>query len=88
MKKIKFKNMDGNLVTDPDMDKFAPMFFDSIKAKSGELIYSQNTPDMDSAMFEEVAKLFNTNEDIKNTSSGIKSGFYHDFVKHVFWKDC
>ena len=82
-RKIKFKNRDGNLITDPEMAKLAPMFFDSIKAKSSELIYSQNTPDMDSAMFEEVAKLFNTNADVKNASSGIKTEFYHDFVKHV-----
>lgn len=82
-RKIKFKNRDGNLVTDPEMAKLAPMFFESIKAKSNELIYSQNTPDMDSAMFEEVAKLFNTNADVKNASSGIKTEFYHDFVKHV-----
>lgn len=49
-RKIKFKNRDGNLVTDPEMAKLAPMFFESIKAKSNELIYSQNTPDMDSAL--------------------------------------
>jgi hypothetical protein len=82
-RKIKFKDKEGNVITDPEMAKLAPMFFESIKGKSSELIYSQNTPDMDSAMFEEVAKLFNTNSDVKNGSTGIKSDFYHDFVKHV-----
>jgi hypothetical protein len=38
---------------------------------------------MDSAMFEGVAQLFNTNSDVKNGAIGIKSDFYHDFVKHV-----
>lgn len=38
---------------------------------------------MDSVLFEEVAKLFNTNTDVKNESTGVKSDFYHDFVKHV-----
>jgi len=82
-RKIKFKDSDGHLVTDPEMVKLAPMFFDSIKDKSSQLVYSQNDPNMDSVMFEQVAKLFNTNADVKNGSSGIKSDFYHDFIKHV-----
>lgn len=82
-RKIKFKDNEGKLITDPEMVKLAPMFFDSIKDKSSELVYNLNKPDMDSVMFEEVAKLFNTNADVKNGSSGVKSEFYHDFVKHV-----
>jgi hypothetical protein len=82
-RKIKFKDSEGNVVTDPEMMKLAPMFFDSIKDKSSQLVHSQNTPDMDSTMFEEVAKLFNTNADVKNGSTGVKTDFYYDFVKHV-----
>ena len=82
-RKLKFKDKDGNLITDPEMIKLTPMFFDSIKNKSSEIVYDQNKDDMDSFMFEEVAKLFNTNADVKNASSGIKSDFYHDFIKHV-----
>jgi len=82
-RKIKFKNKEGDLIADPEMAKLAPMFFESIKDKSSEIVYSQNDPNMDSAMFEQVAKLFNMNADVKNASSGIKSDFYHDFVKHV-----
>jgi len=40
-------------------------------------VYSQNDPNMDSVMFEAVANLFNMNAD------GIKSEFYHDFIKHM-----
>jgi len=82
-RKIKFKDNEGKLVTDPEMVRLAPMFFESIKKKSSELVYKMNKEDMDSAMFEEVAKLFNTNADVKNGSSGVKSDFYHDFVKYV-----
>ena len=82
-RKIKFKDRDGNIITDPEMAKLAPMFFDSIKDKSSQLVYSLNTVDMDSAMFEGVAKLFNTNADVKNGATGIKTDFYHDFIKHV-----
>ena len=82
-RKIKFKNKDGDLISDPEMTKLTPMFFESIKAKSSEIVYSQNDPNMDSVMFEQVAKLFNTNADVKNGADGIKSDFYHDFVKHV-----
>ena len=82
-RKIKFKDNEGKLITDPEMVKLAPMFFDSIKEKSSELVYGMNKEDMDSAMFEEVAKLFNTNADVKNGSSGVKTEFYYDFVKYV-----
>jgi hypothetical protein len=84
-RKIKFKDNDGNVITDPEMAKLAPMFFESIKNKSSELVYGLNNvnSDMDSSMFEQVAKLFNTNADVKNGSTGIKSEFFHDFVKHV-----
>jgi hypothetical protein len=70
-RKIKFKDREGNIITDPEMAKLAPMFFDSIKDKSSQLVYSLNTVDMDSAMFEGVAKLFNTNADVKNGATGI-----------------
>ena len=82
-RKMKFKDKDGNLITDPEMVKLAPMFFNSIKDKSSEIVYSQNDSNMDSVMFEAVAKLFNMNADVKNGADGIKSEFYHDFVKHV-----
>ena len=82
-RKMKFKDKDGNLITDPEMVKLAPMFFNSIKDKSSEIVYSQNDPNMDSVMFEAVAKLFNMNADVKNGADGIKSEFYHDFIKHV-----
>ena len=82
-RKMKFKDKDGNLITDPEMVKLAPMFFNSIKNKSSEIVYSQNDPNMDSVMFEEVAKLFNMNTDVKNGADGIKSEFYHDFIKQV-----
>jgi len=46
-RKIKFKNKDGDLIADPEMAKLAPMFFESIKDKSSEIVYSQNDPNMD-----------------------------------------
>lgn len=71
------------MITDPEMVKLAPMFFDSIKNKSSELVYALNNSDMDSTMFDKVAELFNTNADVRNGSTGIKSDFFHDFVKYV-----
>lgn len=64
-RKIKFKDNDGNVITDPEMVKLAPMFFESIKNESSELVYALNNSDMDSTMFEKVAELFNTNADVK-----------------------
>ena len=82
-RKIKFKDIEGNVITDPEMTKLAPMFFDSIKDKSSQLVYNLNNSDIDSSMFEGVAKLFNTNADVKNGAIGIKTDFYHDFIKQV-----
>lgn len=86
-RKIKFKDHEGNVITDHEMAKLAPLVFDSIKNKSSELVFSknseQNNEDMDSTMFERIATLFNTNADVKRGSEGIKSDFFHDFVKHV-----
>lgn len=82
-RKIKFKDQDGNVITDPEMVKLAPMFFENIKKRSSELVYGLNNKEMDSSMFEQVAKLFNMNADVKNGSEGIKSEFFHDFIKHV-----
>lgn len=82
-RKIKFKDTTGNIVTDPEMVKLAPMFFESIKNKSSELVHALNTTNMDSVMFEHVATMFNINSDVKNGSVGIKTNFYHDFIKHV-----
>jgi len=82
-RKIKFKDGEGKIVTDPEMQKLAPMFFNSIVNKNCEIVFSQNTPDMDSEMFEQVAKLFNTNAEVKSAATGLKNDFYHDFVKHV-----
>lgn len=94
-RKIKFKDNQGNIITDHEMAKLAPMLFESIKDKSSKLVYEQNSEtnnaDMDSNVFERLALLFNTNADVKNGSEGIKSEFFHDFVKHVCSasvKDC
>lgn len=42
MRKIKFKDNEGKLVTDPEMVRLVPMFFESIKKKSSELVYNMN----------------------------------------------
>ena len=47
-----------------------------LKDKSSQLVYSLNNADTDSSMFEGVAKLFNTNADVKNGAIGIKTDFY------------
>jgi hypothetical protein len=54
------------------MTKLAP----SIKDKSSQLVYNLNTSNLDSSMF-------NTNADVKNGAIGVKTNFYHDFIKQV-----
>jgi len=82
-RKIKFKDRDGKVITDPDMLQLAPMLLGSMKSKSSEIVSSQNKDNMSSVMFEEVANLFNTYENVSKGSEGVKTEFYHDFIKHV-----
>ncbi len=60
-------------------EEIGPDVFDSIKDKNGELVFSLNTSDMDSALFEQVAKVFNTHADLKNGEDGVPSDFTEGF---------
>lgn len=37
-RKVKFKNRDGDIITDPEMTSLATKFFNSIKDKNKELV--------------------------------------------------
>lgn len=80
---VQFQDEKGNTITDIEMTILAPMFFDSIKDKSGELVFSTNKKNMDSILFQQVATLFTNHIDLKNGAEGIQSDFYNDFVNHV-----
>jgi len=86
-RKIKFKDKDGNIITDPEMTVLAKKFFSSIKEKNKELI-CQLANELkerlgDDNLMDTVVKLFDYKAAIERGSAGEKTDFHHDFVRQV-----
>jgi hypothetical protein len=86
-RKIKFKDNDGNIITDPEMTTLAKKFFNSIREKNKELICKSANELKerlgDDNVMDTVVKLFDYKSDIEKGSEGEKTEFHHDFVKQV-----
>lgn len=86
-RKVKFKDKDGNIITDPEMTNLARKFFASIKDKNKELICKSANELReklgDYNVMDTVVKLFDYKSDIEKGSDGEKTEFHHDFVKQV-----
>lgn len=86
-RKIKFKDIDGNVITDPEMTVLARKFFHSIKEKNKELICKSANELReklgDDNVMDTVVKMFDYKSDIEKGSDGQKTEFHHDFVKQV-----
>jgi hypothetical protein len=86
-RKVKFKDKDGNIITDPEMTNLARKFFASIKEKNKELICKSANELKeklgDDNVMDTVVKLFDYKSDIEKGSDGEKTEFHHDFVKQV-----
>ena len=84
-RKVKFKDRDGNVITDPEMSNLATKFFNSIKDKNKELIVEcgdklkENFGDE----VDTIVKLFDYKTCVERGSDGETTEFHHDFVKHV-----
>jgi hypothetical protein len=86
-RKVKFKEKDGNIITDPEMTTLARKFFASIKDKNKELICESANKLKeklgDDNVMDTVVTLFDYKSDIEKGSDGEKTEFHHDFVKQV-----
>jgi len=84
-RKVKFKDRDGNVITDPEMNNLATKFFNSIKDKNKELIVEcgdklkENFGDE----LETIVKIFDHKTGVERGCDGEKTEFHHDFVKQV-----
>lgn len=86
-RKVKFKDKDGIVITDPEMTVLAKKFFNSIKEKNKELI-CQSANELkerlgDENVMDTVLKLFDYKEAVNRASDGEKTDFHHDFVRQV-----
>jgi uncharacterized C2H2 Zn-finger protein len=87
-RKVKFKNNDGQVITDPEMTTLAAKFFESIKEKNKELIckYANELKEKlgDENVMDTVVKLFDYKSAVDNGSDGgEKTDFHHDFVRQM-----
>lgn len=73
-RKVKFKDKDGNMITDPEMTTLAKKFFNSIKEKNKELICSCSNELKeklgDDNVMDTVVKLFDYKNAIQQGSEG------------------
>jgi hypothetical protein len=86
-RKVKFKDKDGNVITDPEMTTLAKKFFKSIHEKNKELI-CESANELkerlgDENVMDTVVKLFDYKEAVNRASDGEKTDFHHDFVRQV-----
>lgn len=84
-RKVKFKDRDGNVITDPEMTNLATKFFNSIKDKNKELIleYGDKLKENFGDEVDTIVKIFDYKSAVDNGSSGTKTEFHHDFVKQM-----
>jgi hypothetical protein len=84
-RKVKFKDKDGNVITDPEMSNLATKFFNSIKDKNKELILecSEKLKENFGDEVDTIVKIFEYKAGVDNGSEGMKTEFHHDFVKQM-----
>ena len=86
-RKVKFKDKDGLVVTDPEMTTLASKFFESIKDKNKELIclYSNELKEKlgEDNVMDILVKIFDYKMDVDKSADGEKTDFVNDFVKQV-----
>ena len=84
-RKVKFKDKDGNVITDPEMANLATKFFNSIKDKNKELIIecSNKLKENFGDEIDTIVKIFDYKMAVDRGSEGEKSDFQYDFVTHM-----
>ena len=86
-RKVKFKDKDGNVITDPEMNGLATKFFNSIKDKNKELVclYANELKEKigDDDIMDIMVKIFDYKMSVDKGSEGEKSDFHHDFVRQI-----
>ena len=86
-RKIKYKDSDGNVQTDPEMNKLSKKIFESIEDKNKELAMqyvNKLSDDMD--LHEKMKIMIDIGQlmvDVSQSATGQKNDFTHDFVKGV-----
>ena len=67
---------------DPEMSTLATKFFQSIKDKNKDLIIEYGTK-LNEHLGEHLQDLIDIKSGVDNGADGLKTEFYHDFVKNI-----
>jgi hypothetical protein len=85
-RKIKFKDSDGNIITDPEMNRLAMLFYNSIKDKNRQLVDEckrQLKVNFDDEELDMLSKLMDYMNSVERGSEGEKSDFQCEVLKDV-----
>lgn len=85
-RKIKFKDSDGNIITDPEMNRLAMLFYNSIKDKNRQLVEEckrQLKVNFDDEELDMLSKLMDYMNSVERGSEGEKSDFQCEVLKDV-----
>lgn len=87
-RKVKFKNKDGDIITDIEMKSLAKKFFNSIKERNAELIcqYSDELKDQfggEEDVTDALVKIFEYRMCVNKACDGDPTDFQQDFVKEI-----
>jgi hypothetical protein len=84
-RKVKFKDKDGNVITDPEMNNLATKFFNSIKDKNKELIFEcgERLKENFGDELDTIVKILEYKSAVDSSSDGTKTEFHHDFIKQM-----
>jgi len=87
-RKVKFKDPNGNVITDPEMSTLATKFFQSIKDKNKDLIieYGTKLNEHLGEHLDDLIEILDIKSGVDNGADGSKTEFYHDFVKNICGK--
>ena len=87
-RKVKFKDPNGNVITDPEMSTLATKFFQSIKDKNKDLIieYGTKLNEHLGEHLQDLIDILDIKSGVDNGADGSKTEFYHDFVKNICGK--
>jgi len=84
-RKIKYKDKDGNVVTDPEMNKLSQQLFQSINDRNKNLITQYMNKLLSQVEFPEeiMGDMAEYMTMVNRGASGEKTDLYHEFIKNV-----
>ena len=84
-RKVKFKDKNNNVITDPEMSQLGTQFFQSIKDKNTKLINEQGMKlkEKFGDEFTKIAELLEVENAVSKAANGEKGDFHQEFVKNV-----